>query len=153
MNHFDNQIYMNFAENYINFDISKKLKCNPAPKDTIIFPKLGMAIKTNKKRILSKTSCYDNNIFGLIVNKYILPKFLYYKFVNLDLMLLAEMGNTIPSIRKSALENFVIKVPCLEEQQKIAGCLSAFDNAIRIKKEQIKTAKELKKGFLQQMFV
>ena len=154
MNHFDNQIYMNFAENYINFDISKKLKCNPAPKDTIIFPKLGMAIKTNKKRILSKTSCYDNNIFGLIVNdKYILPKFLYYKFVNLDLMLLAEMGNTIPSIRKSALEDFVFSFPCLEEQQKIADCLSAFDEAISLSKQELDKWKLLKKGFLQQMFV
>ena len=57
------------------------------------------------------------------------------------------------NIGQDMLYNLEISIPCLEEQQKIADCLSAFDNAIRIKKEQIKTAKELKKGFLQQMFV
>ena len=54
-------------------------------------------------------------------------------------------GAMIAHISLRDIENFAVFLPCLEEQQKIADCLSAFDEAIKIKKEQIKTAKDLKK--------
>jgi type I restriction enzyme S subunit len=47
----------------------------------------------------------------------------------------------------------VILVPCLEEQQKIADFLSAYDEAISYAKQELDKWKELKKGLLQQMFV
>ena len=46
-----------------------------------------------------------------------------------------------------------ILLPCLEEQQKIADFLSAYDEAIRYAKQELDKWKELKKGLLQQMFV
>ena len=44
-------------------------------------------------------------------------------------------------------------VPCLEEQQKIADCLSSLDEVIEKQKETLAAWEELKKGLLQQMFV
>ena len=44
-------------------------------------------------------------------------------------------------------------VPCLEEQQKIADCLSSLDEVIEKQKATLAAWKELKKGLLQQMFV
>ena len=44
-------------------------------------------------------------------------------------------------------------VPCLEEQQKIADFLSAYDETITYAKQELDKWKELKKGLLQQMFV
>ena len=131
MNHIENSIYMNISDNYITCDTAKKLKCNPAPKNTIIFPKVGMTIKTNKKRLLSQISCYDNNIFGLIADeKYILSKFLYYLFDQLDLIKFAFGETAVPSIRKSAIENFEIPIPPLELQEEIVNCLDVFTNLI-----------------------
>lgn len=46
-----------------------------------------------------------------------------------------------------------IKLPSKEEQQKIADCLSAYDESIQIKKDKQEIWKEIKKGLLQQMFV
>ena len=46
-----------------------------------------------------------------------------------------------------------VMVPCLEEQQKIADFLSAYDEAIGYAKQELDKWKELKKGLLQQMFV
>lgn len=40
-----------------------------------------------------------------------------------------------------------------EEQQKIADCLLAYDEAIQIKKDKLEVWKEIKKGLLQQMLV
>ena len=49
--------------------------------------------------------------------------------------------------------NFSVAIPCLEEQQKIADFLSAYDEAISYAKQELDKWKELKKGLLQQMFV
>ena len=49
--------------------------------------------------------------------------------------------------------NFSVSIPCLEEQQKIADFLSAYDEAISYAKQELDKWKELKKGLLQQMFV
>lgn len=49
--------------------------------------------------------------------------------------------------------NFSVSIPCLEEQQKIADFLSAYDEAISYAKHELDKWKELKKGLLQQMFV
>lgn len=47
---------------------------------------------------------------------------------------------------------FLIPIPCLEEQQKIADFLSDFDTAIDLAKQELEQWKELKKGLLQQLF-
>lgn len=44
-------------------------------------------------------------------------------------------------------------IPCIEEQQKIADFLSAYDEAIYYAKQELCIWKELKKGLLQQMFI
>lgn len=47
----------------------------------------------------------------------------------------------------------LIHIPCLEEQQKIADFLSAYDEAISYAKQELEHWKQLKKGLLQQMFI
>lgn len=49
--------------------------------------------------------------------------------------------------------NVLVSVPCLAEQQKIAGCLSALDDVIEKQKATLAAWEEMKKGLLQQMFV
>ena len=49
--------------------------------------------------------------------------------------------------------DIAIKLPCLEEQQKIADFLSAIDTKIEKISDELKNLKEFKKGLLQQMFV
>lgn len=62
-------------------------------------------------------------------------------------------GTKMPRGDKKHIMEMLVFVPCLEEQQKIADFLSAYDEAIRYAKQELDKWKELKKGLLQQMFV
>ncbi len=62
-------------------------------------------------------------------------------------------GSTVNNLNKDLVSMTTVYVPCLEEQQKIADFLSAYDEAISYAKQELDKWKELKKGLLQQMFV
>lgn len=56
-------------------------------------------------------------------------------------------------INLSDIGECLVKLPCLEEQQKIADFLSSIDNKIDNLTAKLEDLKEFKKGLLQQMFV
>ena len=51
------------------------------------------------------------------------------------------------------VESFIIPLPCLAEQQKIADCLSSMDSLIQTQQKVVTTWQQRKKALLQQMFV
>ena len=64
-----------------------------------------------------------------------------------------SMRSGQPGINAEEYSSYIFKVPCLEEQIKIANFLSAIDQKIEVVAQQIEQAKTWKKGLLQQMFV
>ena len=62
-------------------------------------------------------------------------------------------GISVLGISKTNIGKVEIKLPCLEEQTKIANFLSSIDQKIDVVSEQLEQAKLWKKGLLQQMFV
>ena len=69
---------------------------------------------------------------------------------NLEIL---KTGNTVKHILSSDMNKFRLPFPCLEEQQKIADCLSAIDKVVEQEKVYLEQLKTIKKGLLQQMFV
>lgn len=49
--------------------------------------------------------------------------------------------------------NYVMQIPSLPEQRKIADCLASMDEVIQKSKDELAKWQELKKGLLQQMFM
>ena len=126
MNLVGNEMIMSTANNYIDDDVVKKLKISPAPIGTIIFPKIGAAVATNKKRLLSFPSAYDNNVMGLIPGESVMPRFLFYWMQTINLSTLANDSGAVPSIRKSTVEAHLIPIPPLEVQREIVRILDNF---------------------------
>lgn len=62
-------------------------------------------------------------------------------------------SNSQKRVTPDIIMDMAVSIPCLEEQQKIASFLSAYDEAISYAKQELEKWKELKKGLLQQMFV
>ena len=67
-------------------------------------------------------------------------------------ILMNKEGSTRFALSMSKLKKLKIKMPCLEEQKKIADCLSALDRKIESEKKILADLEELKKGLLQAIF-
>ena len=127
MNSLGNEIRMRSATNYVSQKVAMKLGVTAAPEGTIIFPKIGAAIATNKKRILTQPSAYDNNVMGVIPSDRIDSRFLFHWMQTVDLSRIANDSGALPSIRKSEMERAPVPLPRDEEQRRIADILDQFD--------------------------
>ncbi len=121
---------MTQANNYVDKKILKeKIKATIFNKDTIIFPKVGMAIGTNKKRILSVKAAIDNNIMGISVYDKVKlnPKYLYLYFnYNINLLDIASTANP-PSINAVTVNDIKIPLPPENIQEKIVEEIEKLD--------------------------
>ena len=136
-------VFMDVANNYISEEISIKLRCKPAPKGTIIFPKIGATMGTNKKRILTKDSCYDNNVMGLIAKSSVINgMFLYYYFSRFKLMDFAKGTGAVPSLDTNKLKRLLIPIPPLEVQNEIVRIFDHFTNLAAELQAELQARKE-----------
>ncbi|WP_180176658.1 MULTISPECIES: restriction endonuclease subunit S [unclassified Acinetobacter] len=85
----------------------------------------------------------------------LIGKYLYIYFSNYfyDRVKRLSAKNSVDSVRMDMISKMEIKLPCLEEQTKIANFLPAIDQKLEVVAQQIEQAKQWKKGLLQQMFV
>jgi type I restriction enzyme S subunit len=101
MNADGNSIWMRRANNYISEAELRDLGGRAFDAKTIVFPKVGATIYTNKKRILASTAVVDNNVMGVTVTDHAAcsSKFLFFWFQHVELAKLSSPG-TVPSITK-----------------------------------------------------
>ncbi len=143
-------------------DCSKFLKITPylindssllIKKGSVIFPKRGMAIMSNKIRILNQNSFMDTNLMALTVNEKMMNnEFLFYLLINERLSRIADT-TSIPQLNNKHINPYLIYLPSLKEQEKIANFLSSIDKKIDLTQNQIDLMENFKKGLLQEMFV
>ena len=129
MNSVGNEIEMHYSNNYVSAAMIQTQKWKTAPKGTIIFPKIGAAIATNKKRILTQESIFDNNVMGLICSDRILPKYLWYILKAIDISTWASRSNP-PSIAKDTVLEQQIPLPPIDIQIGIVNELDGYQRVI-----------------------
>lgn len=129
MNSVGNEIEMHDSRNYVSIEVAQEQKWITSPKGTVIFPKIGAAIATNKKRILSEPAMFDNNVMGIICSERIMPKFMWYVLNSIDISNWATRANP-PSISKDIVLEQRIPLPPLEAQQQIVSELDGYQQII-----------------------
>lgn len=129
MNTVGNEIYMKDSNNYVSQEIVCLKKWNVVSEKTIIFPKIGAAIATNKKRILSVPSLFDNNVMGLVCSDVVNKSYLFYVLQFVDLSIWASESNP-PSIRKTVVEAYKIPLPPLHIQEEIMKEIECYQKVI-----------------------
>ena len=129
MNSVGNEIEMHDSRNYVSIEVAQEQKWITSPKGTVIFPKIGAAIATNKKRILSEPAMFDNNVMGIICSERIMPRFMWYVLNSIDISNWATRANP-PSISKDIVLEQRIPLPPLEAQQQIVSELDGYQQII-----------------------
>lgn len=139
-----NDIYMTLHNNSVSLETAKRLRAFVFPPDTVIFAKVGAALLLNKRRMLTRPSCVDNNTMGFM-RKSCNLQWIYYWMHGLDLGKLANPG-AVPSINEEQLRGVPVPVPPLQEQAAIGAFLfretARIDQLIAKKERQIELLQE-----------
>lgn len=157
MNLAGNEQEMIHENNSISEETRRELGAFLFPKGSTIFPKIGGAIATNKKRLTSRDCCVDNNVMGVIpkIGK-IESDFLHYFFLAHDLSDFANEAH-LPSIKKTVIEGWPITLPiAISDQRRIVSILDeAFDGIATAKvnaEKNLQNAHALFESYLQSVF-
>jgi restriction endonuclease S subunit len=115
--------YMAQSRGYLDQATAKQFGLHIRPAGTVIFPKRGGAIATNKKRILQAPAAYDLNTMGLIPGLEISSEFLYLWISAINLSQLAD-GSNVPQINNGDLVDLQISIPSRIEQDQVVAAAS-----------------------------
>ena len=97
-----------------------ELRLHIRPAGTVIFPKRGGAIATNKKRTLAVDACFDLNTMGVIPGPDVLSSFLRHWFETVDLGSLSD-GSNVPQINHGDIKPLRIPVPPIADQARLVA--------------------------------
>ena len=143
---------LTLCDNYVEKDVVKKIKGNIVPKDTVVFAKIGEAVKLNRRAITNQDCLVDNNVMGIAPIKSVMDiDYLYYYMCFIKLDKLAE-STTVPSVKKGLIENLNINLHNLDIQKRISKVLSGIDDLIQLRKKQLNALDLLVKSRFIEMF-
>ena len=98
------------------------------PIGTVVFPKNGAAVATNKKRITHVPTCVDLNTMGVTPRIKIDEQYLYLWFQLLDLDSIS-LVSAIPQISAKTMGAQVIMLPPLDLQEQFAAFVRQSDKS------------------------
>lgn len=123
-----NEKYLIHSPSYLSGEIKT------FPANSIVFPKNGAAVSTNKKRILQVDSVVDLNTAVMLANQNISVNYLYYILINIDFANLVKRG-AVPTLNISELKNIIVPVPPFETQAQIVAELDQINDLIAKNRE------------------
>ena len=129
---------MNLAGNEVYLESCQQWSAEPGaasstcPAASIVIPKRGGAIGTNKKRIAVRPSVLDPNLMAIWPRPDLIElSFLYSWLLRLDLASITS-GSSVPQLNKRDLDPISIPVPPLEAQREFSHKLGAMEDAIML---------------------
>ena len=148
MNYPGNERYITTSSRYVSEATAGK---GIFEVGSILFPKRGGAIGTNKKRMTKLPICADLNVMGVSSNGQLLPEYLLAYFDMIDLGALSD-GSSVPQINNKNIAPLVICVPPMELQKQFAAFVEETDKSKFDLKQSLEKLETLKKSLMQQYF-
>jgi type I restriction enzyme S subunit len=107
------------AANYVNKEDLKTLRAKPVEAGSIVFAKIGEALKLNRRAMALVPLILDNNCMALTPDRSkITPEYLLYFMQTVDLGPLS-VATAVPSVRRGDVASLQIYLPTLDEQAEI----------------------------------
>lgn len=141
--------YLDFCDNYIDDEVLLKLRAKAFPQNTIVFAKIGEGLKLNRRAIITVPGIVDNNAIGLKANEAICDDMFLYHFLTVVKLEDYSKATTVPSVRKSEIEEITIPLPPLPEQQRIVAKIEELFSELDKGVESLKTAQQQLKVYRQ----
>ena len=152
-----------FNDNYSLVDVTEKeLSENNLLKGDVLFVRSSVKREGVGLPCVIMENLIDTVYSGFIIrcrfnineNIYLhYKKYCFLEFSFRKALLKKSSSSANTNINQDNLSKLYVKLPCLEEQTKIADFLSAFDRKLENQKAQLEHWQQIKKGLLQQMFV
>lgn len=148
MNYPGNERYITTSSRYVSESTAGK---GLFEVGSILFPKRGGAIGTNKKRMTKRPVCADLNVMGVSSKGRLRPEYLLAYFDMIDLGALSD-GSSVPQINNKNIAPLVICMPPLELQEQFAAFVKQTDKSkLAVQQSHVKL-ELLKKALMQKYF-
>ena len=121
------------------------------PVGTVVFPKRGGAIGTNKKRLTRLPICADLNVMGVTAGRRLTPQYLMAYFNTVDLGTLNN-GSSVPQINNKDIAPLLICIPPMALQEQFAAFVEQTDKSKLAVQKGLQELEILKKSLMQQYF-
>ena len=118
----------------------------------------GPGIIVGRKGTIGKVSYEEHNFFPIDTTYYITKsseynlKFMYYFLQTLSLENM-NSHSAVPGLNREEVYKLKVKIPHLQEQEKIANILSSLDDKIELNNEMNKTLEEMAQSIFKRWFV
>lgn len=120
MNLPQNEKFIVETNNKISYETAKRLRINIHFAGTVIFPKIGGAIATNKRRVLTRDTAIDNNCLGLVPTEGVSTDWLFLQLLSMDLTKY-QAGTSVPALSQGVLQEIPVLLPNPNEQHRIVA--------------------------------
>jgi type I restriction enzyme, S subunit len=147
MNLIGNEKCILTTNNSISFDTAKRIRAKIHSIGTVIFPKIGGAIATNKRRIIKKPTIIDNNCLGITPNDNTSVDWLLLILASIDFTEY-QSGTSVPSLSQKIIGEIEVTQPPLEEQKVIVEVVNALLKEVEVLEELTKERISLKEDFV-----
>ena len=151
MNNKGNETFMETSNNYISEALRKQIGAVLFSANSIVFAKVGAAVFLERKKILTRASCLDNNMAGYVVDDTRADfRFIHYVLLN---MKLGDLVSTtaLPSLSGRVLAAIEFILPPFKEQTAIATVLSDMDAEITALEKRYTKTRDLKQAMMQEL--
>jgi type I restriction enzyme S subunit len=132
MNTLGNEHEMIHSRHTVSEDTQRSLNARVFPVGSVIFPKVGGAIATDKKRMVGRPCCVDNNVMGIIPRPGRLDSSLLHQLLHNKPLTDFSNDAGLPSIRKTTVEAWRVRLPDdLLAQRELAERLEEIGSGVQ----------------------
>ncbi len=154
MNLSGNEIFIRHANNFVSSALRDVMNAKEHPVGATVFAKIGVALQSNRRRLLVKPTIIDNNMMSATPKtEKISSRFLYFLLSTLDFNTISA-GSALPYLNVSDLQKMIVRIPRDHSiQREIEEVLSAIDDHITLLRETNTTLEAIAQALFKSWFV
>lgn len=117
------------------------------PPGTVVFPIIGAALSTEKRRLLIQPSAFDQNLMGLVPNDRVAPEYLLAVMSSIRLSDLTQPG-AVPSVNQKIVSAIRVPLAPREVQEQIVKTMDVLQSGVDAKYAEAGCLRAVRAGLL-----